>query len=111
AVLYAANEPLTSDIIENGISAEHRFNIYRNNAREGFLSALEATFPVLVALGGRDWFRQRGKAYRDAHSSRSGDLYHVGEHLPTFLATELAGTPHEYFVDVARLEWAYQEVL
>jgi hypothetical protein len=27
------------------------------------------------------------------------------------LQSELAGSPYEYFVDVARLEWAYQEAL
>jgi hypothetical protein len=35
----------------------------------------------------------------------------VGDRYAQFLATELAGTHYAYFVDVARLEWAYQEVL
>jgi hypothetical protein len=43
--------------------------------------------------------------------SRSGNIHHVGEQFATFLGAELEGSHYEYFADVARLEWAYQEVL
>jgi hypothetical protein len=71
----------------------------------------EAGFPVLLRLAGRDWFRQTGNDYLRRHPSRSGNLHYLGARLPEYLDAELADGPYAYFADVARLEWAYQEVL
>jgi len=98
-------------VIENGLAAERRIAIYRNNVREGFLSAMRATYPVVAQLGGDDWFHQRVNAYRECFPSRSGNLHYVGKDFPDFLAEQLQGSSYEYFADVAQLEWAYQEVL
>lgn len=98
-------------ILGNGISAERRLAIYRNNAVEGFLKTLAATFPVVLRLSGEDWFRQTGRSYMRAHPSRSGNIHYVGERFATFLEVELGRSEYAYFADVARLEWAYQEVL
>lgn len=91
--------------------AAARLDVYRNNVREGFLSALEAGFPVVARLGGTEWFRQTGLAYMKMHPSRSGDLRLVGEHFAAYLSSVLKSTRYEYFADVARLCWAYQQVL
>jgi hypothetical protein len=93
------------------LAPEARVSIYANNAREGFLQALAATFPVIERLAGRDWFRQTGRKYMRRHPSRSGNLHFVGERFAAFLDDALRGTDYAYFADVARLEWAYQEVL
>jgi hypothetical protein len=98
-------------IAASELPREARIAIYANNAREGFLSALAATFPAIERLAGQDWFRQTGRDYMRRHPSRSGNLHFVGEHFAAFLDDELRGTHYEYFADVARLEWAYQEVL
>lgn len=98
-------------ILENGIPAERRLAIYRNNAVEGFLKTLAATFPVVLRLSGEDWFRQVGRSYMRAHPSRSGNIHYVGERFAAFLDAELGDSDYSYFADVARLEWAYQEVL
>jgi hypothetical protein len=95
----------------NGIAPERRLAIYRNNTTEGFLKTLEATFPVLVRLAGADWFRQTGRDYMRQHPSRSGNIHYIGAHFAAFLDALLAGSDYGYFADVARLEWAYQEVL
>jgi hypothetical protein len=98
-------------VIENGLAADRRVAIYRNNLREGFLSAMRATYPVVAQLGGDDWFHQRVNAYRECFPSRSGNLHYAGKDFAGFLAEQLQGSSYEYFTDVARLEWAYQEVL
>jgi hypothetical protein len=98
-------------VVANGLAPERRVAIYANNVRENFLGTLEAGFPVLLRLAGRDWFRQTGSAYLRRHPSRSGDLHCVGERFAAFLESELADGPYAYFADVARLEWAYQEAL
>lgn len=110
-VLNDAVAPIAAGIVGNGIAPERRLAIYRNNAVEGFLKTLRATFPVLLRLSGEDWFLQTGRRYMRRHPSRSGNVHYVGERFAAFLDADLAGSDYEYFADVARLEWAYQEVL
>jgi hypothetical protein len=102
---------LSSLIAATELAPEARISIYANNAREGFLTGLAATFPVIERLAGPDWFRQTGRNYMSRHPSRSGNLHFVGERFAAFLDDALRGTQFAYFADVARLEWAYQEVL
>jgi hypothetical protein len=111
AALRGYPAQISSHIAANGLAREARIAIYANNAREGFLSALAATFPVIERLAGRDWFRQTGREYMRHYPSRSGNLHFVGERFAAFLDDALLGSQHAYFADVARLEWAYQEVL
>lgn len=94
-------------ILAGQLSAERRLSVYRNNAQIGFANAMQATFPVLVRLGGEDWFNQTALYYQRLHPSRSGDLSNVGSAFAAFLADTLRGSEYEYFADVARLEWAY----
>ena len=98
-------------IVANGLTPAQRVAIYANNVRENALATLEAGFPVLLRLAGRDWFRQTGIAYLRRHPSPSGNMHYLGARLPEYLEAELADGPYAYFADVARLEWAYQEVL
>lgn len=98
-------------IASHGVAPEGRLNIYRNNAREGFLKALEATFPIIVRLAGADWFRQTGAQYMQRSPSTSGNLHYVGQHFAAFLDKQLKESAYDYFADVARLEWAYQQVV
>ncbi len=111
ALSDAAPVAITAQIIGDGIAPDRRLAIYRNNAVAGFLKTLQATFPTIVRLSGEDWFRQVGRNYLHHYPSRSGNIHYIGEHFATFLGAELAGSSYEYFADVARLEWAYQEVL
>jgi hypothetical protein len=111
ALSDSAPAVICAQIIGDGIAPERRLAIYRNNAVEGFLKTLQATFPTIVRLSGEDWFRQVGRQYMRRYPSRSGNIHYVGEHFATFLEAELSGSSYEYFADVARLEWAYQEVL
>jgi len=98
-------------IVANGLSADQRLRIYRNNAVVGFQKAMQTTFPALVRLGGIDWFNQMARAYQRVNPSRSGDLNAVGGDFPAFLADRLSGGEYQYFSDVALLEWRYQQCL
>ncbi len=109
--LHGYPAQICSLIAASELAPESRVAIYANNAREGFLQALAATFPAIERLAGRDWFRQTGREYMRRHPSRSGNLHFVGERFAAFLDDSLRGTDYAYFADVARLEWAYQEVL
>jgi len=109
--LHGSTPGIDRQVIENGLAAERRIAIYRNNVREGFLSAMRATYPVVAQLAGDDWFHQRVDTYRERFPSRSGNLHYAGKDFPGFLTEQLQGSSYAYFADVARLEWAYQEVL
>ncbi|MEJ0037390.1 MAG: DNA-binding domain-containing protein [Gammaproteobacteria bacterium] len=109
ASMFDESDAVRAHVREEGMSAEARLGIYRNNLREGFIKALALGFPVIERLGGTDYFRQRALEYLAAHPSRSGNLHYIGAQFAPFLARKFAGTQYAYFADVAALEWAYQE--
>ena len=111
AVLTGETASMAGLVQEDGVPGARRLQIYRNNARENFLATLRATYPVIERLGGADWFAQVGRRYQARYPSRCGDLQYVGERFAAYLQDELADTGYLYFSDMARLEWAYQEVL
>ena len=98
-------------IVERDLSAEQRLSVYRNNAQMNFAKAMQATFPVLLRLSGEDWFNATTLAYQRALPSRCGDLNLIGDDFGEFLAEGLRGGEHEYFIDVAALEWAHSQAL
>src|SRR5271165_6780074 len=111
---YALGDAAVGDhpwIVTNGLRADQRLRIYRNNAIVGFEKAMQETFPALVRLGGIVWFNQTAQAYQRVYPSRSGDLNDVGGEFAAFLTDFLKGGEHEYFSDVALLEWSYQQSL
>lgn len=111
ALLHDDTARIEPFVFANGLPAQARLRIYRNNTRENFLAALRASFPVLERLTGEDYFRQLAFDYRERFPSTSGNLHHVGTRLPLYLERRFAGTEYGYFPDVARLECAYQDVL
>jgi len=110
AILHRDLGPVSARIEPGGLPVERRLGIYRTNARENFALALEAAFPLLRAALGPEEFRQLAWTYQRACPSPSGNLFHVGERLPGFLAGRLAGE-EGWLLDAARLEWAVQEAL
>jgi hypothetical protein len=110
-VLYRDSPGLASRIRTDGLGAERRLGIYRTNARENFALALEAAFPLLLRCLGPEEFRQLAWSYQRACPSSAGNLFHVGQRLPDFLAGNLRGESDGYLVDVARLEWQVQEAM
>jgi len=110
-VLHRDSGGLPVRVRAGGPGAERQLGIYRTNARENFALALEAAFPLVLRCVGPDEFRQLAWSYQRAWPSRAGNLFHLGEHLPEFLAGHLRGASEEYLIDVARLEWAVQEAM
>jgi hypothetical protein len=111
AVLSGDGRCMRGLVQEAGFSTTERLRIYENNARLGFLAAMRASFPVLAQLGGDDWFESATLRYQREHPSRCGDLQYVGDRFAPFLVADLAGSGHEWLAEMARLEWAYQEVM
>jgi len=110
-VLYRDAAALRSRILDGAPGVDRRLGIYRTNARENFVLALEAAFPLLLRCVGPDEFRRLAWTYQRACPSPAGNLFHVGRRLPAFLVDHLPGTGDEYQIDVAKLEWQIQESL
>lgn len=94
-----------------GLPADARLRVYRNNARAVFNDALQRTYPVVRRRVGDEFFSLLARDYRAAHPSRCGDLHWIGAHFPEWVGPRLAGTGYEWLADVARLEWACEESL
>ncbi|HPR44821.1 MAG TPA: DNA-binding domain-containing protein, partial [Ottowia sp.] len=69
-----------------GAATHPGFAVYRNTVRGGCIDALEANYPVVTALVGRDWFRASAAEY--AHQCPPTDvrLMMYGEDFGNFLA-------------------------
>jgi hypothetical protein len=112
ALFESVSVPADSAIYDDGtISPAARLAIYRNNLQLGFAKTLALEFPVLERLVGQDYFRQTAREFLHEFPSRSGDLHHIGRAFPAFLQRRFEGTEFAYLPDIARLEWAIEEIM
>ena len=95
----------------DGIPAAARLQYYRHNVEAIFEGALARTYPVLGRRVGPQHFAALARDYRTARPSTSGDLHWVGQGFPDWLAERNAGGDYEWLADLARLEWACEDVL
>jgi hypothetical protein len=106
----AAEEALLECIEETGEAGRQRIAAYRRSIMGNLVSALVATYPVLVRIVGLPFFREAARSYIQAWPSRSGDLNEYGDQMADFIATWPHGRELPYLPDVARLEWRVQQV-
>jgi hypothetical protein len=88
----------------NGSDPAVRFAVYRNNVVVSLIDALAATFPVVQALVGVDFFRAMARLYVQAHPPRSRVMAWFGADLPAFIKAFEPAASVPYLADVARLE-------
>jgi hypothetical protein len=98
-------------VVGGTFSADERLAVYRHNGDALLHQMLQAAYPAVERLAGADYLRGIVADYRRTFPSRSGNLHDAAASLPDYLARELDGTPQAFLADLARLEWAYQEVL
>jgi hypothetical protein len=91
-----------------GITAtsKRRFDVYRNNVFVSLTEALEARFPVCLALVGGEFFGAMARRYIELCPPRSPLLMTYGDDLGAFIDTFPPAAPLPYLGDVARLEAA-----
>jgi Putative DNA-binding domain len=90
-----------------GIAAERRLQVYRNNLFAGLAEVLAAVYPVTRRLVGEAYFNQAARAYIAGHPSPSGDVHRYGGHFAAHLGRCPGGETLGYLPDVAHLEWGY----
>lgn len=87
------------------------FAVYRNTVMRACLDALEANFPSVACLVGRDWFRAAAAIHVAAEPPRDARLAMYGASFPDFLAGFEAASGLPYLPDVARLDRLWSESL
>ncbi len=93
----------------NGLSADRRIQIYRNNVYASLTEALRAVHPVVHKLVGDGFFKYAANEYITHYPSSSGDLHDFGDRFSEFLAGFEPAQSLAYLSDVARMEWYYHE--
>ncbi len=90
-------------------TAQTRLAIYRNNVYSRLIEALEATYPAVARLTGRDFFRFAALQFALAHPSRNPSLIEYGQGFADFLEHFEPAATLTYLPDVARLEMFWLE--
>ncbi len=87
------------------------FAVYRNTVMRACLDALEANFPAVACLVGRDWFRSAAAIHVASSPPRDARLAMYGKSFADFLAGFEPAGSLPYLADVARLDRLYVECL
>ena len=106
AILGGEDAPLAAAVRADGIAAERRIQVYRNNSLITLTAALQATFPVVCRLVDERFFGFAAQAFIRAAPPRAPRLAEYGAGFPDFLAGFAPAAALPYLPDVARLEWA-----
>jgi len=83
---------------------------YRRSALTNLAGAVQATYPVLEAIVGKEFLAATARRYALERPSTSGDLNAYGSDFDDFLASYEPASGLPYLADVARLEWLAQQV-
>jgi hypothetical protein len=89
--------------------AQPAFAVYRNTVMKGCIDALEANYPSVLRLVGRDWFRSACALYVESQPPSDGALLHYGQAFADFLQRFEPADELTYLPDVARLDRYWTE--
>lgn len=87
------------------------FAVYRNTVMRACLDALEANFPAVVCLVGRDWFRAAAAIHVGQSPPRDAQFARYGDGFADFLAAFEPAADLVYLADVTRLDRLWMESL
>jgi uncharacterized protein (UPF0276 family) len=115
--LADAQQLFAAGLLDDGLSgqvlaqfksadSEHRFALYRGNQSATWYKTLAATYPVVLALVGEEFFGGLARAYGRAQPSDNPDLNHFGARFAAFLRDFPHAAQLPYLPDLAALEWA-----
>ncbi|MEP6723937.1 MAG: DNA-binding domain-containing protein [Variovorax sp.] len=102
AALFAPDAPA-------GLAAQPAFAVYRNTVMKGCVDALEANYPSVARLVGREWFCAAAALHVAAQPPHDGRMLRYGEGFADFLAGFEPARELGYLPDVARLDRSWTE--
>ncbi|NII11339.1 DNA-binding domain-containing protein [Oleiagrimonas sp. C23AA] len=95
----------------NGLEPVARLRVYRHSIRAVHASALETTFPALLAWVGEACFADLCDRVAAQTPSRSGNLQHYGAGMAAQVSASAVLATYPWLPDLARLEWQRQACL
>jgi len=104
AILECNGELITEDVLPDGLTAEERYWIYRNNSYLTLGLALARNFPVLCQLVGQRFFDHMAEEYVKKYPPENALMMSYGASMADFLGEFNPVADLPYLADVARLE-------
>lgn len=89
--------------------AQPAFAVYRNTVMKACIDALEANFPAVARLVGREWFRAAAALHAVAEAPCDGSLLNYGSGFPAFLRDFEPAAELPYLPGVAALDTLWRE--
>lgn len=102
-------EALRADGSRLAISDHPAFAVYRNTVMRGCIDALEANYPAVSCLVGREWFRSAAAIFVSEDPPHDARLVAYGERFADFLARFAPASELPYLPDVARIDRFWTE--
>jgi hypothetical protein len=93
-------------VSRDAAEAKRRFAVHRNIVVAGLVRAIEARFPAVQKIVGKDFFVVMARAFVTAHPPRSPVLTSFGDEFADFISGFEPARELPYLADVARLEAA-----
>lgn len=110
SIFARENTGFYSHIVPDGLFDNQQMAVYRDNVFGCLIHALENTYPVILQLVGKEFFKRVATEYSYQNPSVSGDLHRFGSAFAEFSACFSAASELTYLPEVARLEWLCHEV-
>ncbi len=105
----ASAATLAAYIDDNGIDAERRLQVYRNNFRESLTEALRGIFPGAIAFIGDEFFTGIVAEFVKTSPPDRPQLSGYGGDFADFFRTFEHAKRVAYVADLMELEWAIHE--
>lgn len=93
----------------DGLPADKRFAVYRNNVAVSLSEGLQAGFPVVKKLVGEAFFTAMAGEFLRTHPPRGRIMMLYGDEFAGFLANFPPVAAYPYLPDVARIEQSLRE--
>lgn len=106
--LRAPGLPVPSGLLgPDGRPSAKRFSVYRNNVVVGLTEALQANFPAVARIVGKEFFQTMAREYVLREPPRSPILLAYGVTFPSFIDAFEPASTLPYLGDVARIETSW----
>src|SRR5687768_3378885 len=103
AMLAVGDATVSERIVEDGISATGRLDVYRHHVLTSLTNVLASIYPVIVRLVDRRFFDYVADQFIRGHPPAGPCLFEYGADFAQFLTTVPACAHLDYLPDVARL--------
>lgn len=89
------------------IAAQPGFAVYRNTVMKGWIDAVEANYPAILAIVGEDWFRAAASVFVRGHPPRLPVMSLYGDNFAEFLTKFPPGADMPFLGPVAAIDRAW----